>query len=75
MSLWSCPERRCHCRRIMTCAPVNDMSALNEIDMTERLSGMDLSEQKLMSKIEAQNTDDDIKAKIEREFRELNANS
>ena len=36
---------------------------------------MDLSEQKLMSKIEAQNTDDDIKAKIEREFRELNANS
>ena len=55
--------------------PVNDMSALNEIDMTERLSGMDLSEQKLMSKIEAQNTDDDIKAKIEREFKELNANS
>ena len=55
--------------------PVNDMSALNEIDRTERLSGMDLSEQKLMSKIEAQNTDDDIKAKIEREFKELNANS
>ena len=30
--------------------PVNDMSALNEIDMTERLSGMDLSEQKLIPK-------------------------
>lgn len=55
--------------------PVKDMTSLNEIDMTERLSGMDLSERKLMSKIEAQNTDDDIRAKIEREFKELNANS
>ncbi len=54
--------------------PVNDMSALNDVDIADRLSGMDLSERKLMYKIDAQNTDDDIKAKIEREFKELNAN-
>ncbi len=53
--------------------PVNDMSAMYEVDMTRRLEGMSLGEQKLMSKIEAQNTDEDIKAKIEAEFRELNA--
>ena len=52
--------------------PVNDMSAMYEVDMTRRLEGMSLGEQKLMSKIEAQNTDEDIKAKIEAEFRELN---
>lgn len=55
--------------------PVNDMSELKAADMNERMSGLDASEQKLLSKIDAQNSDEDIKAKIEQEFKELNASN
>ena len=55
--------------------PVNDMSAARHANMAQRMDGMDLSEQKLMAKIDAAQTDEDIKAKIEKEFRELNANN
>lgn len=53
--------------------PVNDMSGMQQVDVSERMSGMDLSEQKLMAKIDAAQTDANIKAKLEQEFRELNA--
>ena len=53
--------------------PVKDMSGVQQLDMSERMAGMDLSEQKLMAKIDAAQTDANIKAKIEKEFREMNA--
>lgn len=53
--------------------PVRDMSGMQQVDMSERMSGMDLSEQKLMAKIDAAQTDANIKAKLEQDFRELNA--
>ena len=53
--------------------PVNDMSGMQQVDMEERMAGMDLSERKLMAKIDAAQTDADIKAKLEQEFREMNA--
>lgn len=55
--------------------PVNVSAQPQEIDMTKRLAGMTVAEQKLMSKIEAENTDEDIKAKIDQEFKEMNENS
>ena len=53
--------------------PVNDMSGMQQVDMEERMAGMDLSERKLMAKIDAAQTDANIKAKLEQEFREMNA--
>lgn len=53
--------------------PVNDMSGMQQVDMEERMAGMDLSERKLMAKIDAAQTDANIKAKFEQEFREMNA--
>ena len=53
--------------------PVNDMSGMQQVDMEERMAGMDLSERILMAKIDAAQTDANIKAKLEQEFREMNA--
>ncbi len=53
--------------------PVKDMSGMQQVDMEERMAGMDLSERKLMAKIDAAQTDANIKAKLEQEFREMNA--
>ena len=53
--------------------PVKDMSGMQQVDMEERMAGMDLSERKLMAKIDATQTDANIKDKLEQDFRELNA--
>lgn len=55
--------------------PVNGVVQSQEVDMTKRLAGMSVSEQKLMSKIEAENSDEDIRTKIDQEFKELNENN
>lgn len=55
--------------------PVNDMNAVERMNAENRTSGLDASERKLLAKIQVEHNDDEIKAKIEKEFKELNASN
>lgn len=51
--------------------PVDGMETSPVVDMTDKLDGMSRGEQKLMSNINAQDTDDDIRSKIDKELEDL----
>jgi hypothetical protein len=53
--------------------PVEGMENTSTVDMTDKLEGMSEGEQRLLSNVNAQNTDDDIKSKIDNELNVLKA--
>lgn len=55
--------------------PVDGIAQPQAVAPANNLAGMSAGEQKLMSKVDVENGNEDIKAKIDQEFKELNENN